>query len=80
MGKNDRFSYEKYNNLPRKSEVNNQVRGLKLKEYLKDLGDINKSEGTVKQIAWQVLYQEYVSKCNEITESRGLPLEEWRSF
>jgi predicted nucleic acid-binding Zn ribbon protein len=80
LNKNDWFTYEKYNNLPRKSEVNNQVRGLTLEEYLKDSGDINQSEETANQIAWRVLYQEYVSKCNEITESKGLPLEEWRTF
>lgn len=80
MNKNDWFTYEKYNNLQRKSEVNNQVRGLTLEEYLKDSGDINQSEEAANQTAWRVLYQEYVSKCNEITESRGLPLEEWRTF
>jgi hypothetical protein len=51
-----------------------------LEEYLKDPGDINQSEETANQTAWRVLYQEYVSKCNEITESKGLPLEEWRTF
>lgn len=80
MNKNEWFTYEKYNNLQRKSEVNNQVRGLTLEEYLKDPGDINQSEETANQTAWRVLYQEYVSKCNEITESKGLPLEEWRTF
>lgn len=80
MNKNDWFTYEKYNNLQRKSEVNNQVRGLTLEEYLKDSGDINQSEEAANQTAWRVLYQEYVSKCNEITESKGLPLEEWRTF
>ena len=80
MNKNDWFTYEKYNNLQRKSKVNNQVRELTLEEYLKDSGDINQSEETANQTAWRVLYQEYVSKCNEITESKGLPLEEWRTF
>jgi predicted nucleic acid-binding Zn ribbon protein len=80
LNKNDWFTYEKYNNLQRKSEVNNQVRGLTLEEYLKDSGDINQSEEAANQTAWRVLYQEYVSKCNEITESKGLPLEEWRTF
>ena len=80
MNKNDWFTYEKYNNLQRKSEVNNQVRGLTLEEYLKDSGDINQSEEAANQTAWRVLYQEYVSKCNEITESKGLPLDEWRTF
>ncbi len=51
-----------------------------MEEYLKDPGDINQSEETTYQTAWRVLYQEYVSKCNEITESKGLPLEEWRTF
>ena len=80
MNKNDWFTYEKYNNLQRKSKVNNQVRGLTLEEYLIDSGDINQSEETANHTAWRVLYQEYVSKCNEITESKGLPLEEWRTF
>jgi hypothetical protein len=51
-----------------------------LKECLEDPNETKKSEGKASQIAWHVLYEEYVSKCNEITESKGLPLEEWRSF